>query len=133
MRNLGNMLPPSADMVRMMSVEKAPSWARVRARLASSMPNDGHGKGRAHRHDEEAGNVGEEVEMEDERGPEEHERELGDGEQRAVDELAGEERCHGDARGEDAVEGAGFGLVEQAARRRALAVKSRNMTPTPAA
>ena len=39
-RNRGNMLPPIDDMIRMTSVESAPSCARVWHTLASSIPND---------------------------------------------------------------------------------------------
>src|ERR1035441_9406129 len=43
-RKRGNMLPPMADMVRMMSVEIAPCCARVCETLASNMPNDATAK-----------------------------------------------------------------------------------------
>jgi hypothetical protein len=39
MRKRGNMLPPSADIVRIRIVENPDSCARVRASVASTSPN----------------------------------------------------------------------------------------------
>jgi hypothetical protein len=74
-----------------------------------------HGKGCGGSHNDESRKVGEEVEVKDARGPEEHHRELEEGEQHGVDELAGEESGHCDAGGDDAIEGSTVRLVEKAA------------------
>ena len=37
-RNRGNMLPPTDDMIRMMIVAMPESWARVRAAVARTRP-----------------------------------------------------------------------------------------------
>ena len=93
----GNMLPPTADMIRITSVDSGPNCARVRYRLANNMPSAHRESGRQ-THDDKAGNVPHEINLENEPGPHEHQHELREGQQNAVDQLAGQQPAHRDVR-----------------------------------
>src|SRR5579875_1430445 len=91
---------------------------RTRAAHRSQQNAEGrHSNCGAEPHYEEAGNVREEIHLERRPRPHEHHDQLRKGEQRVVEELAAEQRAHGNARAEHAIERTALGLVEERARR----------------
>ena len=75
----------------------------------------GDSEGCAEAHDDEAWDVVGQIDAIDEPAEDEHGGELSEGEEDGKGHFAGKQSAHGDAGGEDAVEGAGFGFVEEGA------------------
>src|SRR5208282_3997873 len=75
-------------------------WAELSASAADAGEYEAegaHGKGGREAHDDEAGDMRGQIDFEYQPCPEKHEDQLGEGQQGAVAELAGQERSHGDA------------------------------------